>query len=413
MLAPSVAHPSSASPIAISASAASLKPQGTFSICPSISHTTSVAAESPCGFQKSTCADAPVVATTPTLATLPSFDLASPTPKLVAPPTPSTLTTLASVTTPASHSPFSAPLLSKFSSVPANTVTAPLLASPPASPSQNQSFGWVEEFGQTYGNAIIRNHCNEALYVASVGGWPLGGLRVEGQGWSTPQDQVIHTIAAKGEYVEPYRTTCAKETNLENEYCSSEDKVAGQGISLKISANSTGTGDIVQFEYALIKNPKAPSGGDMFYRLEYDFSMIDCAIPGVYADEYHINVATASATMTGAPVLSGSGTANAATHEPLRDIADLTDVSATSSDHQVKVKKCAGYQGGISVTFPNDTTGKKCPPINCDGKNKCMDIYMFDKSRKDEPSKRCEEEYKGDMVLDLCVAMGDGVKAGP
>jgi hypothetical protein len=62
-----------------------------------------------------------------------------------------------------------------------------------------------------------------------------------------------------------------------------------------------------------------------------------------------------------------------------------TDESTSADDHKIKLEKCAGYQGGIMVSFPNDTKGV-CRPIKCDGVQKCFDIYTYDHTREGETS---------------------------
>jgi hypothetical protein len=139
----------------------------------------------------------------------------------------------------------------------------------------------------------------------------------------------------------------------------------------------------LQVEYALVKNPMRRPSGEKIQRLYYDVSLLDCASPDSYTVIYQANNATG-----------------------LRNVTELTDAGATAADHEFKVEKCSGYRQGITVTFSNDTI---CEPIRCTGREKCKGIYMFNRTRKDEPSKKCKEEYRGDMVVDLCVGnVGDG-----
>jgi hypothetical protein len=132
---------------------------------------------------------------------------------------------------------------------------------------------------------------------------------------------------------------------------------------------------ILPIEYTLAKNPlRGPSSGTI-QRIYYHVSLLDCASPDIYSAGYTANDATG-----------------------LRNVAELTDYGAATADHEVKVEKCPGYQQEITVTFSNDTV---CEPIQCSGKEKCEGIYMFDRTRKDELSQECREEYRRDMVVDL------------
>ncbi|KAH8725513.1 hypothetical protein GQ44DRAFT_707193 [Phaeosphaeriaceae sp. PMI808] len=250
--------------------------------------------------------------------------------------------------------------------------------------SQNSSAGSVKEFGHTFGNVVIRNHCGEVFYLYSVGGFTLGGRPAKDKGWGTPQEQVMHTIDAYGKYTEPYRITCAKRTAdpKEDLYCEPADKLAGQGIAMKITRTAGNFTDILQVEYALTKDTVR---GDTFYRLNYDISNLDCADPLKMPSRFNVNAA---------------------------DAAKLTDHSATTSHYQAKAEKCPGYRNGIAVTFPNNTViGRiangteimKCKPIHCGDATLCEDMYNFDRTRGGEASLACHEEYRGDMVVDLCA----------
>jgi hypothetical protein len=173
-----------------------------------------------------------------------------------------------------------------------------------------------------------------------------------------------------GTWAEPYRVTCPKglkkNDNDTKIYCANEDKVAGQGISVKI-ASTPGSNNIFQFEYALLQDPARGESGDKFRRLNYDVSLLDCAAP--------------------------------------TDCRNITDVCATPEEQERKAAGCPGYQEGLAVWL--DTWEKafaaKCPPMYCTGKQTCMDIYTWDRTRIDEASVACDAEFKGDLHVDLCV----------
>jgi len=129
--------------------------------------------------------------------------------------------------------------------------------------------------------------------------------------------------------------------------------------------NNTADQEITQLEYALYQNPHVPKL--KYKQLNYDISLLNCA-----------------------------------TTDP-----SITDFNATPEMHAKKQELCPGYVGGVAVTFSADEDGKICPPIYCDGKNKCFMIYTFDRTRLQESSFTCTEEYKGDLTLDLCVGNGD------
>jgi hypothetical protein len=237
---------------------------------------------------------------------------------------------------------------------------------PAGSPSQAPSLPtpWLSDNGTSYGNVTIINNCDYLLNVASVGARLLNG-NINATG--TKEDEVLYPIPAGTNYSESYRITCPTPVNKTKGYCWSMDKLYGQGVALKISKNATIQSDIFQFEYALIKNPNTT---DTFQRLEYDVSLLDC----------------------GNPLKDPSAYGNK---------TDLIDISATEADYRVKVARCPGFKGGISVGFPADKGGL-CPRITCDGKGKCVDVYNFDRTREKEPSKHCEGEYVGDTVVALC-----------
>ncbi|PSN64489.1 hypothetical protein BS50DRAFT_498484 [Corynespora cassiicola Philippines] len=224
------------------------------------------------------------------------------------------------------------------------------------------------EQGWTFGSVIIRNNCKYTVSLTSVGAWYLGGCRDNVTGFGTPEDMIVQNITAGSTYAEPYRITAPLKSDTNGGanpfawYHEGMDKLAGQGISMKI-ANETGGNNVFQFEYALVQDPFR---GDSFLRMNYDVSLLDCANP-----------------------------------EPLRHISDA---NATDADHTLKLQGCPGYENGVAVTFTNDPKGDNCAPFYCSGQKKCMLIYTWDRTREGEASMACEKDaYKGDMVVDLCV----------
>jgi hypothetical protein len=184
----------------------------------------------------------------------------------------------------------------------------------------------ISEFGQEYGNLIFRNYCPETLHLFSIGVRRLGGYRKESEGYGTPEDNVSHHIAHGETYIEPYRITCP-DVPGKDKYCLFMDKVAGQGVAIKISRNeNVPSGDVFQFEYALVKEPKRAGVGDKFYRMNYDISLLDCA-----------------------------------------RAYDVTDVSDTGVQHAEKMKTCPEYGNGVAVSFDKDPDTTNCPPIYCAG----------------------------------------------
>jgi hypothetical protein len=149
-------------------------------------------------------------------------------------------------------------------------------------------------------------------------------------------------------------------------YCMNEDKLAGQGVAIKIARGSVPEkGNVLQLEYALVKDPNRGPTGDKTHRINYDISLLDCG------PEY----------------------------------ADISDFSATTQQHLEKVEQCPGYNSGLSLTFNNDTEAENCPPTFCNGVDKCYMAYLWDRTRMGESSLSCETEYWGNMTLDLCVGM--------
>jgi hypothetical protein len=316
--------------------------------------------------------------------TLPSFALASPNPLALSKPT-----TLVSAGVPPpqkSHDALSQPV-----NPPALSAA---VTNPPSGPQPPKSLPKSDpEPGKSLGNLVIKSSCSIPLYLISVGSHPLGGPRTDAQGWASKEDSIVHTLSPGGSYTEPYRSTCASPNNATTGYCASHDTLYGQGVSIKISSTNTNAsfgGDITQFEYALVKDPKRvpPS---TFERLEYDVSLLDCANPFVYPKLFKVNIP---------PAAGAANEENAG----WRDATALTDTSASVDDHKIKVQKCPGYQGGIGVSFPEDKKGV-CKAIGCDGREKCFEIYTFDRTREGEASLSCGEEYRGDTVVELCKGM--------
>jgi hypothetical protein len=318
--------------------------------------------------------------------TLPSFGLLSSSLQPSSTPVLSKLTTLISTAVPSAPKSPNAPPLPASPPAPSVSVTVP------PSASQHPK----ESLGPNLGNVVLKNHCSKTLYARSEGGHKLNGPRDINDpkvNWGTAEDLIKHTIPPGETYTEPYRSTCAIPLNNTRGYCWAEDKLYGQGVSLKISENDTVDGDITQVEYALVDDPHRPDHG--FMRLEFDVSLLDCANPMLYPQIYKVNVPIP-------PGAAATQPSDIVHHAEWRNVTELTDQSASDTDHNFKVEKCPGYQSGVTLTFPNDTAGI-CPPIKCDGVNKCFDIYTFDRTREGEASKSCTKEYKGDTVVDFCA----------
>jgi hypothetical protein len=314
--------------------------------------------------------------------TLPSFALASLNPLALSKPT-----TLVSVGVPPPQKSHDALSLPGNPPAQSTAVTKPLSTHQPPKSSPKSD----PKNGALLGNLVLKSYCPQTLYLISVGSHTLGGPRTPAQGWAAKEDSIVHTLSPGGSYTEPYRSTCASPDNATTGYCASHDTLYGQGISIKISStNASFGGDITQFEYALIEDPQRvpPS---TFERLEYDVSLLDCANPFVYPKLFKVNVPPAA----GAANEGNAGWRNATA---------LTDTSASEEDHEIKVQKCPGYRGGIGVSFPEDRKGV-CKAIRCDGREKCFEIYTFDRTREGEASLSCGEEYRGDTVVELCKGM--------
>jgi len=282
----------------------------------------------------------------------------------------------------------SAPSASAVSvSAPKNT---PFVSSSHSDSSQTPKLSNITDpdVGYTYGNVVVINNCDYPLYLRSVGAWYLKGFRnVQNPAvsWGTPEDDYINTIGPGNTHTESYRVTAscpnAKVNNVSmGQYCPQQDKLGGQAVSMKVAKSKETWQNILQIEYALFQNPDR---GDKFRRLDYDISLLNCATPPV---------------------------------------ENITDITATAEDHVQKVAQCAGYDGGIAVSFSNNTlpsnspskggngTKTNCPPIWCDGKEKCMMIYMWDRTRDKEASLACEEEFYGNMTVDLCATKGPNAR---
>ncbi|KNG50716.1 autoinducer 2 sensor kinase phosphatase luxq [Stemphylium lycopersici] len=233
-------------------------------------------------------------------------------------------------------------------------------------PYETMGYGWdppTKDIGYTYGNATINNGCEESFNLMLVGGFRLGGLRVDKDGWDTPEEQVVYSIPAGGSYSEPYRMTYISADNSTG-YNAATDKLWGQGISLKIYwADRPGDMNHTQFEYGLNNNPK---NNLLYPELWYDVSLLDCG----HAEK-----------------------------------PSTLDYNATELDWQRKMEQCPGYQGGLTVRFEEacGSSADSCEEIDCAGE--CSDVYNFDRSRELEPTKQCAKEYKGNVMLNLCAGV--------
>jgi hypothetical protein len=168
----------------------------------------------------------------------------------------------------------------------------------------------------------------------------------------------MHTIQPANYWNESFRVTCPK-MNETHEYCPEADKAAGQGVSFKISRDQELATDHTQFEYALLQNPH---DGDTARRLRYDVSLLDCG-----------------------------------------RISGIKDIEATDEHHRDKLEHCPGYRGGVQVWFSSDSDEKICKRISCDSKTKCLSIYTWEWTRREEASLECESDYHGDVHVELCA----------
>jgi hypothetical protein len=239
---------------------------------------------------------------------------------------------------------------------PTATKVAPL-------PHETCDYGTVNtpDEGYKWGNATVVNQCNVTFNINTIGGFRLNGTRTDEQGFGTPEEQVVYSIAPGGTYSEAFRSTWVapdKDTKGRNP---DTDKLWGQGISIKISwADKPHDANITQFEYTLTYNPRAQQSYPVLW---YDVSLLNCGMPAKF---------------------------------------NSTDFTATDADYQIKTEQCPGYQGGLSLKFePEAGIDNTCPEIDCKGK--CHDIYNFDRTREEEPTKQCGAEFKGNMILHLCA----------
>ncbi|CAI6335144.1 unnamed protein product [Periconia digitata] len=208
--------------------------------------------------------------------------------------------------------------------------------------------------GNRYGNVIIVNNCEEQLYLHSVGAWYVNG---------TSGDDDTTILAPNATHSEPYRVTCFDKKNG-NWDCEAQNKLGGQGVSIKLSRNDKDWSNVAQIEYALGMNPE---NGDHFKRLYYDISFLDCGAP--------------------------------------EDIF-IKDSTAKTEQNQKKLDQCPGYKGGVSVMFDGDSNGTNCMPIWCDSDMQCPMVYMWDRTRPKEASFQCEREYRANMRVELCANRG-------
>jgi hypothetical protein len=265
----------------------------------------------------------------------------------------------------------------------------------------------ITDNGTDWGKLVINNWCEDTLNVWSVGVWQINGnaSKDPADGFGTDEEAIKHVIESGGTYSEPFRVTCpypkgwtmetAFDLNadwikdadvttykqlvstkkkddqgrwLTSGWCIPEDKLAGQGVAIKIAKGDAPVqGTLLQLEYALVKDPNRvdPNNGvrDDFHRINYDVSLLDCGI----------------------------------------ERANQSDFNPTPEMLQEKFEMCPGYKGGLSLTFDNDTKSENCPPTFCSADKTCLMAYLWDRTRKGESSLSCEKEYKGNMILNLCV----------
>lgn len=202
--------------------------------------------------------------------------------------------------------------------------------------------------GPGYGNVMIINSCPYDLYMHSQGAYELYHNEAKGQ--------ELKNLPSGETYSEYYRETCPFSG------CNGMDKEPGQGIALKISFEDQQFHFISQFEYSLQQNPIR----DDFPRLDFDVSLVDCG-----------------------------------------RIDSVTDIEAEEDDWytQNKVTECPGYENGFAVWFDDHTI---CRPVYCDGVHYCDGVYNYDRTRAGEMSLACDQEYIGNMYIELCVGNGNG-----
>lgn len=215
--------------------------------------------------------------------------------------------------------------------------------------------------GSIHGRVLIANWCDYPVRISSVGAYKKGG---DPAGKPTIPDPAPAKLEPQQNWTEDFRESCGLPDGAFNRYCPDMDKISGEGVAIKIfngSAGEESNKNISQLEYALVQDPKR---GDTFKRLNYDISLLDCAIP------------------------------------PNHIYAQVNDFHAAGWNRK-KVAQCPGYQGGLAVLFTN-TTEQNCPPIRCNGSEVCLEMYNLDKTRKDEPSLACNAEFYGTMAFHMC-----------
>jgi hypothetical protein len=128
--------------------------------------------------------------------------------------------------------------------------------------------------GYQYGSVIFKNWCDYDIYIRSVGAWERPGEFSE----DNDRSMIYVTVPAGGSYHEAYRQSCPRPSSHASKIppptCESLRKMEGQAPCFKISNTTEGPENIVQLEYALIKNPERH---DNFIRLDYDVSLLNCA----------------------------------------------------------------------------------------------------------------------------------------
>lgn len=214
--------------------------------------------------------------------------------------------------------------------------------------------------GAEYGSVNIMNDCDYDIYAKSSGAWPE----------DHNQDEVEFIIPSHGNHREPYREVIYKGNGGTDPITK---KTKGQGISIKMTRLPEKKYDtnILQLEYSLIDNPERPQ---RFRRLEYDVSLLNCAVP------------------------------------PEGPFENMTDKwSSTALEwNQRKIDGCPGYTGGLAL-WTGDLSS--CRPIYCDGVNYCDGIYNYDTTRAGEMSLSCNKEYQGDLSGAVCYK-GEWVSIG-
>lgn len=217
--------------------------------------------------------------------------------------------------------------------------------------------------GHEYGSVVFKNWCDYDIYLRSTGAWEHPDNFAEDE----DRTMIMITVPAGSSYHEAYRQSCPKPSahasTIPPPTCKSLGKMEGQAVSIKISNTTEGPENIIQLEYALIKNPERH---DTFIRLDYDVSLLNCA-----------------------------------------QIAGLSEkeVAADPELTRKKFAECPAIQAGLALWFDNTDL---CRPIYCDGQTYCDGIYNYSPSEPGEDSFACHQEYKGNMYFEMCVGKGDG-----